>query len=109
MEFAGSDNPGQGDCTSPLLFPGSPPSWFSVPRDGRRLSLSLGHSPTWGAAGTVGEQVQYIFICLFVCVCVITLVDGYWVLDYPQFIIHKIRKIKVKLETFSYEISPTVC
>lgn len=48
-----------------------------------------------------------MFVCVYVCAQLLLLM-AVGVLDYPQFTIHKICKIKVGLGTLSYEISPTV-
>lgn len=48
-----------------------------------------------------------MFVCVYVCAQLLLLMTV-GVLDYPQFTIHKICKIKVELGTLSDEISPTV-
>lgn len=88
-ELAGWANPAGRRHSSAGVCSRTAPTRSSVPEDGWRLpGLTLGHSPTWGAGGTVlGASL--------VSVCVqLLLLMALGVLDYPQFAFIKYLRLK---------------
>lgn len=76
VEFAGSNNPGEGDCAAPRVFLDRPHRVLSSERR-EAPSLRLGHSPTWGAGGTVpGEFSAYLhYVSARVCALAVGVLD----------------------------------
>lgn len=103
VEFAGSNNPGEGDCAAPRVFLDRPHRVLSSERR-EAPGLGVGHSPTWGAGGTVrGEFSAYLRTFLLVCAHLLLV---FWTAR--KFTICNTCRIKVQLGMLRFKNSPTV-